>query len=148
MAGHALANIFLDALAVDVERLQRINATLALLSPEQRSLTALRPIDVLVIAPSERLDDLAAQHQGDLPTPIRTLLRGVGVSGRGKNAKGAALASYLLFEPSYTRELIALGLHDTLSRRQEVAKFFDWDRFSQAAAVHPPDVKNPVQSAD
>ena len=33
IAGHALSNIFLDALAVDVERLQRINATLALLPP-------------------------------------------------------------------------------------------------------------------
>src|SRR4029077_14839385 len=31
IAGHALSNIFLDALAVDVERLQRINNTLSLL---------------------------------------------------------------------------------------------------------------------
>ncbi len=31
IAGHALSNIFLDALAVDVERLQRINSTLKLL---------------------------------------------------------------------------------------------------------------------
>ena len=35
IAGHALSNIFLDALAVDVERLQRINATLALLPPQR-----------------------------------------------------------------------------------------------------------------
>ena len=37
IAGHALSNIFLDALAVDVERLQRINATLALLPPRARA---------------------------------------------------------------------------------------------------------------
>ena len=37
IAGHALSNIFLDALAVDVERLQRINATLALLPPQARA---------------------------------------------------------------------------------------------------------------
>jgi NTE family protein len=76
IAGHALANIFLDALAVDIERLQRINQTLSLLTPEQRRATSLRPIDVLVIAPSQRLDDLAAQHQGSLPVPIRAMLRG------------------------------------------------------------------------
>lgn len=35
IAGHALSNIFLDALAVDVERLQRINNTLALLPPRR-----------------------------------------------------------------------------------------------------------------
>ena len=47
IAGHALSNIFLDALAVDVERLQRINATLALLPPQALAQTALRPIEAL-----------------------------------------------------------------------------------------------------
>ncbi|RZL87598.1 MAG: patatin-like phospholipase family protein, partial [Variovorax sp.] len=45
IAGHALSNIFLDALAVDVERLRRINRTLALLPRETRAATALRPIE-------------------------------------------------------------------------------------------------------
>ena len=141
VAGHALSNIFLDALAVDLERLERINKTLTLLTPEQRNSTKLRPIDVLVIAPSERLDDIAAKHKGDLPAPIRTLLRGVGVSGQGEHAEGAALASYLLFEPSYTRELIALGLNDTLRRRDEVAKFFGWDRFTQPMGMYKLDTR-------
>lgn len=148
VAGHALSNIFLDALAVDVERLERINHTLAQLTPEQRVSTNLRPIDVLVISPTERIDDIAAKHQGDLPAPIRTLLRGVGVSGQGKDAKGAALASYLLFEPSFTRELIALGLNDTFSRRDEVVKFFGWDRYPQPASRHAAKVTTPHQAAD
>ena len=98
IAGHALSNIFLDALAADVERLKRINATLALLPPRARAETSLKPIEVLVIAPSERLDDIAAKHLASLPLPIRAMLRGMGVSGRGDDARGAALASYLLFE--------------------------------------------------
>lgn len=127
VAGHALASIFLDALAVDVERLKRINQTLSLLTPEQRAATTLRPIDVLLIAPSQRLDDLAARHQGSLPAPMRALLRGIGVSGQGHDARGAALASYLLFESDYTRELVALGAADTLARRDDVRAFFGWD---------------------
>ena len=126
IAGHALSNIFLDALAVDVERLQRINTTLALLPPEARAATSLKPIDVLVIAPSERLDDIAARHLSSLPLPIRAMLGSIGVSGRGDDARGAALASYLLFEAPYTRELIALGVRDTLARRDAVCTFFGW----------------------
>lgn len=126
IAGHALSNIFLDALAVDVERLQRINRTLQLLPREAREQSALRPIDVLLIAPSQRLDDMAARHIDALPLTIRGLLRGVGVSGQGSAARGAALASYLLFEADFTRELMALGESDTLARRDEVARFFGW----------------------
>lgn len=130
IAGHALSSIFLDSLAVDIERLQRINNTLGLLPPQARELTTLRPIDVLVIAPSQRIDDIAARHIHELPVPVRALLRGVGVTAAGvrHEASGTALASYLLFEASFTRELIALGEADTFARRDEVAKFFGWDK--------------------
>ena len=126
IAGHALSNIFLDALAVDVERLRRINATLALLPEHVRAGTTLKPIEVLVIAPSERLDDIAAMHLGSLPLPIRAMLGGLGVSGRGEDARGAALASYLLFEAPYTQRLMDLGVKDTLAKRSAVLDFFAW----------------------
>ena len=123
IAGHALSNIFLDALAVDVERLQRVNHTLGLIQDEHRTRTVLRPIEVLVIAPSQRLDDVAARHLHALPTPVRSMLRSVGVSGEGQTARGTALASYLLFEPGYTQELMSLGERDTLAQREQVLSF-------------------------
>ncbi|HEY1130967.1 MAG TPA: patatin-like phospholipase family protein [Roseateles sp.] len=126
IAGHALSNIFLDALAVDVERLRRINRTLALLPREARAATALRPIELLVIAPSRRLDDLASEHQASLPHSVRAMLRAFGVSGKGKAMSGSALVSYLLFEPSFINELINLGMSDTLAKRAEVQRFFGW----------------------
>jgi NTE family protein len=126
IAGHALSSIFLDALTVDVERAQRINRTLRLLPSEAQGATPLRPIEVLVIAPSQRLDDIAARHLHDLPTPVRALLRGAGVSGEGASARGTALATYLLFEAPFTRELMALGEADTLARQAEVLQFFGW----------------------
>lgn len=125
IGGHALSSIFLDALAVDAERLQRINATLSLIPAEVRSQAALKPVRLLLISPSERLDDIAARHLDALPHSIRALLRGIGVSNAGPGSNGAALASYLLFEDAYTRELMALGEKDTDARRTEVLEFFD-----------------------
>ena len=126
IAGHALSSIFLDSLAVDVERVRRINQTLSLVPPEARGASALRPVELLVIAPSQRVDAIAARHVGDLPTPVRTMLGGIGVSGDRSDVKGAALASYLLFESSYTRELMALGYADTQRQQSEVCAFFGW----------------------
>lgn len=126
IAGHTLSNIFLDALAVDVERVRRINHTIGLVPPQARAASGLRPIDLLVISPSERIDVVAARHVGDLPRPVRALLGGVGVTADKSDFRGAALASYLLFEPGYTRELIALGRADTLRQRNDVTRFFGW----------------------
>jgi NTE family protein len=126
VAGHAMSSIFLDALGVDIERVQRVNSTLSLLPPDVRRNTPLRPVDLLVIAPSQRLDDIAARHIGNLPTPVRTMLRALGVSR--SDASGGALASYLLFEAPYTCELITLGEADTMDRRKDVESFFGWPK--------------------
>ncbi|MDB5860902.1 MAG: hypothetical protein JWQ76_4591 [Ramlibacter sp.] len=135
VAGHAMSGIFLDALALDVERVHRINHTLSLLPPQVRAQTPLRPLTLLVIAPSQRLDDIAARHVRSLPRPIRALLRALGVSN--SDARGAALTSYLLFEAPYTNELIALGEKDALARRDDVIRFFGWQKASDLNLSNP-----------
>lgn len=120
IAGHAMSSIFLDSLAIDIERMNRINLTLSCLNDEQKAQTPLRPIEMLIIAPSERLDEIASRHVDNLPAPIRMILGSIGAT----EVRGAALASYLLFESSYTKELIKLGVKDTLARRDDVVKFF------------------------
>lgn len=121
IAGHALSSIFLDGLAVDIERMQRINRTLSIIPDDVKhaSGVALRPIETLVIAPSERLDYLAARHARALPRSVRILLRGIGAM----NKAGGALTSYLLFEQPYTRALIDLGFRDAQASEAEVRRF-------------------------
>lgn len=121
IAGHAMSSIFLDGLAVDLERMERINATLNAFSEAQRQAAGvpLRPIETLVISPSQRLDTMAGHHRDSLPTMLRLVLRGVGAMRR----EGSTLLSYLLFEPGFTRALMELGFEDTMARRDEVAAF-------------------------
>ena len=123
IAGHVLNSIFLDSLETDLERLERINKTISLISAEQMregGLT-LRKVDVLVIAPSEDLEKIAARHAHHLPRAIRFLLRGLGAFNR----HGSNLVSYLLFEKPFCRELIELGYKDAMHRKDEILRFLE-----------------------
>jgi len=123
IAGHTLSSIFLDSLWMDMERINRINQTLTMIPEDKKrdNKIGLRPIEVLLISPSERLDHLAALHAEALPWSVKALLRGVGAMNR----TGGALTSYLLFEQSYTRALVDLGYRDTMARKDEVGRFLE-----------------------
>jgi NTE family protein len=119
IGGQALASIFLDGLTVDIERLQQINGLLARAPELVDSVAGWRAIEVMVIEPSERLEIIAARHLKHLPRTVRAFLAPLG----GTEARGSAFASYLLFEPEFTQELIALGEHDALQRADELRAF-------------------------
>lgn len=123
IGGHALSNIFLDSVSMDIERMQRINELLAHLPSNALQSQSLRPIGTLSITPSRSLDEIALSHFHEMPRAARTLFRVLGVS-RSKGASGGSLISYLLFESGYTRELIDLGRADSFSRAAEVQAFF------------------------
>jgi NTE family protein len=125
IAGHCLNSIFLDSLEVDLERLQRINRTLAIMPPEIRAKNnmPLHEVDFRVLSPSEALEKIALNYTHTLPRTIRTLLYTVGALKKS----GSNLVSYLLFEKEYCRALIKLGYNDSMQRRDELMKFFGYE---------------------
>jgi NTE family protein len=131
VAGHALSTIFLDALATDVERLEKMNQIIETMSPHAQRAAGLRSIETLTIFPSQRIDAIAMDYLDALPGPIRALLQGLGTH----RSSGAALASYLLFEAPFTRALVDLGYRDTLARREDVLNFLTDRREPQPAAA-------------
>ncbi len=121
VAGHILNSIFLDSMDVDLERLHRINHTIANIPSKRLTQLGikLRHVDTIVISPTRDLGELAQRHIHHLPWTVRFLLRGIGA----RDSEGASLISYLLFESAYTRELIGLGYADAMQKRRELADF-------------------------
>ncbi|MBA1323488.1 patatin-like phospholipase family protein [Pseudomonas plecoglossicida] len=120
IGGHMLNSTFIDSLEDDIELLQRLNH-LSHLLPAHLNARALglAPIEVLVVAPSQPLDEIAARHRRQLPAALRMFLRGPGAT----RTSGAGVLSYLLFEASYCSELIELGRRDALAKRGALSRF-------------------------
>lgn len=121
IAGHALNSIFVDSLDVDLERLLRINETLKLIPPEafKQKNIVLRPVDAMMISPSQGINEIAQKYTHTLPRIMRYLFRAIGAMG----PNGSTLLSYVLFETPFCRELIDLGYSDTLRQKDELLKF-------------------------
>lgn len=119
VAGHMLDSIFTDTLKSDLERLVRINHTLARVPEPERQKLQLRQVQHLIINPSENFKDIAADHYASLPGTVRALMRVIGINP----ASDSSLLSYLLFEKAYCQRLIALGFEDTIAREREIREF-------------------------
>lgn len=105
VAGHLLSDFYFDAQMVAAKQMR---------AGAQES-------SILVIAPTKRLDVLAAQVLPALPTSARKRLGKLGPL----NEESAACASYLLFDAAYAAALIDLGRSDALARREEITRFLE-----------------------
>ncbi len=120
--GHALASVFHDTLRGDVEQAQRMNETLDQLPREIAAVLPYKRIQVMSLQPSESLDELARQHAHALPPAVRSVLSSL-AGKQGATGAGAALASYLLFEPGFTGSLMALGQRDAYAQKEALMAF-------------------------
>lgn len=126
IGGYLLDVIFMDTLNADLSRLRRINRTLSLIPEEKRGLSELKQIDTMVLRPSRDLRVVTREHVADIPRAVRLLLRTLGGWGRDWR-----LASYLLFEAAFCKELIGLGYEDGLRERPRLQRFLAGEHLGQ-----------------
>ncbi|MFY8272624.1 patatin-like phospholipase family protein [Pseudoalteromonas sp. SSDWG2] len=122
IAGHLLDSVFADTIHADLERVERINRTVGLLSAKHKH-QELKHIDTFCINPSHNFNEISSLYYDDMPLAIRMLLRGIGV----KRYSESSLPSYLLFEKRYTEHLIELGYQDGVKNLKELRHFLCLD---------------------
>ena len=120
--GHVFNGIFLDTLDYDIDRSRLINQLLELIPPEKLREAGLdlNPVDILEISPSEPIDEIAAKYLDGLPLILRRLAGASDTDGEAS----ASLASFLLFDPRFCRDLINLGYRDGQSHARQIERFF------------------------
>ncbi|HEY4369918.1 MAG TPA: patatin-like phospholipase family protein [Steroidobacteraceae bacterium] len=133
--GYMLDALFTDGLYSDLERLSQLNE-LADRAGDIDAVTnadgtRLKRIDMLVILPSRDISEIARHHVGSLPRPLRVLLRTMGAMNTG----GGQLMSYLLFQDTFTRELIALGYQDAMKRSEDLLAFLGGHKVTTTGAT-------------
>ena len=117
VAGVLFNAIFLDQLDSDAMQLRQINSLIEAQPPELRQ--GLRPIDLLVLRPSEDLGRLANAYEADLPRGFRFFTRGLGT----RETRSNDMLSLVMFQPDYVKRLIELGETDALAKRAEIEAF-------------------------
>lgn len=123
--------MMMDGLEADIQRIEQVNQSYSLLTPQERRRIAIKQVDYVWISPSIDFSEVAAKSGGDLPRIIRYLLR-----GPGSLEESSEVLSYLLFTPSYCRQLIDIGFSDGMKERTRIEQLLS-DQLEEKSSHRP-----------
>jgi NTE family protein len=117
VAGVLFNAIFLDQFDGDALHLRQLNELLEGRPESERQ--GLRPIELLVMRPSEDLGRLANAYEAELPRAFRFLTRGLGT----RETRSNDMLSLVMFQKDYVQRLIEMGEADAEARLPEMRHF-------------------------
>ena len=119
IAGQLIQAMFLDDLDRDGLNLQRLNQLLEPLPLEERR--GLRPVELVVIRPSQDFGRLAGEFEPRLPWLFRHLTRSLG----SRETASPDLLSLLMFQPDYIARLMEIGEADAEAGADQIDELLD-----------------------
>ncbi len=119
IAGQLIQAMFLDDLDRDGLNLRRLNQLLETLPLERR--LGLRPIELVVIRPSQDFGRLAGEFEPRLPWLFRHLTRSLG----SRETASPDLLSLLMFQPDYIARLMEIGEADGEAGADQIDELLD-----------------------
>lgn len=122
-----LDSVFVDMLDSDAAELRRLNRLITA-HPKSREL-GLRPVDAMVIRPTQDLSVIATEFENELPRALRHVIRGLG----SRETNRSDMIATLLFQPRFIRKMIEIGERDGAQRVPEVAAFLGLTPVANAA---------------
>jgi NTE family protein len=119
IAGVLLDAVMLDAIEVDVDHSERVNASVLRCPAVAGGGQPFRLVEVLWLRPSRRVRELTTQFARRIPPVLRYLMRGL-----GSDESVTELTSYLLFDSEFCGRLIDLGRADVRAERARIERLF------------------------
>ena len=113
-------SMMMDGIEQDLQRIAQTNQHISLLGPQRRKKLAAREVGFLWISPSVDCSKLASQKGGKLPNMVRYML-----SGTGSLSESSELVSFLLFDPSYCKQLVEIGYTDGMKEKDQIVRLLD-----------------------
>lgn len=109
-----MSAVFLDALDRDARQVENLNRLLPLVPGQHHE--DLRPVELLVLRPSQDLGRLAGDYEAKLPKAFRYLTRSLGT----RKTRSPDFLSFLLFQADYIERLLEIGEADVEARLEEI----------------------------
>lgn len=113
-------SMMMDGIEQDLQRIAQMNQHISMLHDQSRRKIKAREVGFLWISPSIDCSKLASQKDSKLPNMVRYLL-----SAAGSLSESSELVSFLLFDPSYCKQLIEIGYTDGMKEKDQIIRLLD-----------------------
>lgn len=120
ISGLIFNSLFFDNIEIDFERVRHINEIVTAAGNIETKRSDYSRIDYHILRPSKDVGLMAMKKIKNFPAMINYL-----IGSLGSVNESSELASYILFDSSFTKELLELGYNDTYAQKEQLMQFLE-----------------------